>query len=274
MTQEMRTAADARALLDEVAAEYREILKENLVGIYEHGSLSFGCFSWAVSDIDFLAVVRRELRQDEKEVLIRALLKRREYAPQKGFEMSVVLSEHLKPFVYPTPFELHYSESHLNAVREDLSAYCARMHGCDRDLAAHCTVTRAKGRTVIGEAIERVFGEVPREDYIDSIRFDVENAEKDILENPVYAALNLCRVLAAAKEGLILSKQEGGEWGCEKLDGRWKKLLQGALSAYSGADGLRMNGAEAREFAEYMLGEIEEARKTDRSFVKLQRGRI
>lgn len=257
MAQEMRTAADARALLDEVAAEYREILKENLVGIYEHGSLSFGCFSWAVSDIDFLAVVRRELRQEEKEALIRALLKRRECAPQKGFEMSVVLSEHLKPFVYPTPFELHYSEYHLNAVMEDLSAYCARMHGCDRDLAAHCTVIRAKGRTVIGETIEQVFGEVPREDYLDSIRFDVENAEEDILENPVYAALNLCRVLATAKEGLILSKQEGGKWGCEKLNGRWKKLLQEALAAYSGEEALRIDAADAKAFAEYMLNEID-----------------
>lgn len=274
MAKETGTAADARVLLDEVAAEYREILKENLVGIYEHGSLAFGCFSWAVSDIDFLAVVRRELTQEEKESLIRALLDRRNRASQKGFEMSVVLARDIKPFVHPSPFELHFSNTHLDACLKDLKEYCSRMHGCDRDLAAHCTVTRAKGRTVAGEAIEQVFGEVPCEAYLDSIWFDIEGAKEDILENPVYVALNLCRVLAAVQEGKVLSKKEGGEWGCEKLDGRWNGLLQGALSAYSGADGLRMNGAEAREFAEYMLGKIEEARETDRSFIKLQRGRI
>ncbi|MBF0777492.1 nucleotidyltransferase domain-containing protein [Streptococcus cuniculi] len=30
----------------------------NLVGIYVHGSLAYGCFSWEQSDIDFLVVVK------------------------------------------------------------------------------------------------------------------------------------------------------------------------------------------------------------------------
>ena len=36
----------ALALLDTVAGRYEEILGKNLVGIYAHGSLAFGCFSW------------------------------------------------------------------------------------------------------------------------------------------------------------------------------------------------------------------------------------
>ena len=46
----------ALALLDTVAGRYEEILGKNLVGIYAHGSLAFGCFSWERSDIDFLVV--------------------------------------------------------------------------------------------------------------------------------------------------------------------------------------------------------------------------
>ena len=263
MATERRTAADARALLNEVAAEYRKILKENLVGIYEHGSIAFGCFEWAVSDIDFLAVVRRKLTLQAKEALIRTLLDRPERAPQKGSEMSVVLPENIDPFVYPTPFELHFSNTHLSACLTDLKEYCGRMRGCDRDLAAHCMVTRKAGRSVLGADIEDVFGEVPRDAYLDIIRFDVEGAKEDILENPVYVALNLCRVLAAVREGRVLSKREGGEWGCAKLDGRWKKLLEGALTAYAGGEEIRISKAEGQEFAEYMLGIIEKEMGTD-----------
>jgi len=251
-----RSERDARALLDEIAAEYQMILKENLVGIYEHGSLAFGCFRWAISDIDFLVVVRKPLKQHEKESVIRVLMNKRERAPVKGFEMSVVLAESLKPFIYPTPFELHYSEHHLEKIRGDLTAYCAQMHGTDQDLAAHCTVILAKGCTVAGADIVDVFGEVPRQAYLDSILYDVEQAETEISENTVYTTLNLCRVLAAVKERKVLSKAEGGRWGMEKLDEKWRELIGNALSSYENGTVFQIKAEKAREFAQSMLAEI------------------
>lgn len=253
---DFRSERDARALLDEIAAEYRMVLKKNLVGIYEHGSLAFGCFHWERSDIDFLVVVREKLDQREKESLIRILINKRERAPVKGFEMSVVLAESLKPFIYPTPFELHYSEYYQERVRSDPQAYCEQMHGTDRDLAAHCTVILAKGRAAAGADIADVFGEVPRSAYLNSILYDVEQAEDDISENPVYTALNLCRVLAAVKEKMVLSKAEGGRWGMEKLDEKWRELISNALSAYENGTLFRPNAERAQEFAQSMLAEI------------------
>ena len=67
----------ARRILREVADRYQEILGGRLVGVYEHGSLSFGCFRWAVSDIDFIAVVCGEISGAEKRALIQTLLDRR-----------------------------------------------------------------------------------------------------------------------------------------------------------------------------------------------------
>ena len=248
--------AAARQLLKEVSDEYQEILGENLVGIYAHGSLAFGCFRWAVSDIDFLVVVQEKLTQTEKEMLIGALLKRRGEAPEKGFEMSVVLQKHLKPFVHPTPYELHFSNSHLSAAMNNLTAYCAGMNGRDCDLAAHCTVIRAVGQTVVGLEIGEVFGEIPMADYLSSILYDVESAEEDILENPVYVTLNLCRVLAAVREGLILSKREGGQWGLAAPDLRWRAMIEGALAAYEGGEAFEPEAEQAREFARHMLQSI------------------
>lgn len=49
-------------LLDSLKSLYTDALGENLVGLYVHGSLAFGCFEWARSDVDFIAVVRRPRR--------------------------------------------------------------------------------------------------------------------------------------------------------------------------------------------------------------------
>lgn len=248
----------ARQLLYETAVEYREVLKENLVGVYEHGSLAFGCFRWEVSDVDFLVVVRKPLQQAEKEGLIRILMGKADRAPEKGFEMSVVLAEDVNPFRYPTPFQLHYSEFHREGAVRDLAEYCRRMNGADRDLAAHCTVTRARGRTVLGKEISEVFGEVPWDDYLDSIRYDIGNAEEDILENPVYMTLNLCRVLAAVRDRLVLSKEEGGRWALEEVNQKWHGLISGALGAYGRGGAFAPEAAGLAVFAGDMLTEIED----------------
>ena len=93
-----------------------------------------------------------------------------------------------------------------------LSALPPRLavHGLDRDLAAHFTVTRAVGVPLWGAPAADVFAPVPAADYLDSIWYDVEGAEDDILENPVYVILNLCRVLAYLRDGAVLSKAQAG----------------------------------------------------------------
>ena len=244
----------AHALLNRICDEYRAILGSKLTGVYLHGSLAFGCFTWATGDIDFLVVVEEPLTQAEKETLIRVLLDMTPDAPPKGFEMSVVLRKDCAPVVHPVPFELHFSNAHKVRAEADLSAYCRDMHGVDPDLAAHFVVVRAVGQTLYGPPVEAVFGEVPRSDYVDSILSDVENAEADIAGNPVYVTLNLCRVLACLQDGLMLSKQQGGQWGLTHLPEAYHPLLRSALAAYAGAEFPAITGVAA--FAAEMLRRI------------------
>lgn len=244
----------AYELMDRIVAQYREILGGKLTGMYLHGSLAFGCFTWATGDIDFLVVVETPLTALEKEALIRVLLDLTPSAPPKGLEMSVVLRKSCNPVVHPVPFELHFSNAHKLRAEADLSAYCRDMHGTDPDLAAHFTVVRAVGQAVYGPPVEEVFSEVPRSAYADSILFDVADAAADIAENPVYCTLNLCRVLAYLAEGRVLSKQQGGQWGLTHLPAAYHPLLQGALAAYAGADFPATAGLE--DFAAEMLRRI------------------
>ena len=243
-------------ILDQIKTIFTETLGKKLTGIYLHGSIAFNCFSWENSDIDFLVVVNDELTHPEKTLIIKSLLELNRRAPQKGIEMSIVSEKACRCFTYPTPYLLHFSSAHKTACEENIDAFCRTMNGTDRDLAAHFTVTRSVGITLFGKLIPEVFAEVPKEHYLDSIKNDIQNAEAEIAENPVYITLNLCRVLAYTKDGLILSKKQGGEWGLQNLPEVYRPLICSALQEYSDNRKSTYSSAELSSFASFMQNRI------------------
>lgn len=140
-------------------------LGENLIGIYLHGSLAFGCFHPLKSDIDVLAVVERPLTQPEKEKVIHSLLSIWHFAPEKGYEMSIVLEKVCRRFAYPTPYELHFSKAWIERFREDPKSVCNDFPKTDPDLAAHFAVVKARGITLFGPPAPELFAEIPEEAY-------------------------------------------------------------------------------------------------------------
>jgi len=235
-------------LLSDISKQYRQLLGDNLIGIYVHGSIAFGCFNWNRSDIDFIVVVDTPLTQSTKQQLLKVLENLRHQSPPKGFEMSVVLRKYCETFVYPTPYELHFSN---NAPND----YNTSQNG-DYDLAAHFTVISNVGITLCGEPINKIFGDVPKQDYLDSIRKDVESAKDEVICNPIYIILNLCRVFAYIKESLVLSKEQGGQWGLLNLPPQYTKLVSSAMDNY--VDGISFDEDKAiqEEFCKYMTNLI------------------
>ena len=234
----------------------RAILGDNLVGIYLHGSAAMGCFNAKKSDVDLIAVVNHDMSEDVRRAYMDMAVALNARAPEKGIEFSVVARDVCKPFVYPTPFLLHFSVAHLQWYETDPGDYVKRMNGTDIDLAAHFTVIRARGMCLYGEAIDDVFGEVDPEYYIDSIWNDVKDAGAEIATNPTYIILNLCRVLAYLENRLVLSKKEGGAWGLETLPERYRGVVQTALGDYTSDAQTEWDDACAREFAAVMTGRI------------------
>ena len=247
--------------LDRYVERTREILGEDLVGVYLHGSAVLGCFNPEKSDVDLIVVVKGPVPDAVKGAYLEMVAEANAAGPRKGIEMSVVRAEVCKPFVYPTPYELHFSIGHLDRYREDPEAYIRAMKGTDPDLAAHFTIIGKRGRCLYGPPIGEVFAEVPREDYWDSIWNDVADAAEEIVRYPLYLTLNLTRVLAYWEEGLVLSKKEGAEWALARVPTDYAPLLRQALREYE-------TGAEApydpeltRSYAAYMLERIRNGSK-------------
>ena len=241
---------------EEFTKNVTEIFADNLVGIYLHGSAVMGCFNPEKSDIDLIVVVKNDIPDVDKKAFMDMVVALNANAPSKGIEVSIVKSNVCKPFVYPTPFELHFSAMHLNWYKDNPDNYVQNMKGTDEDLAAHFTIITHRGVCLAGKPIDEVFGEVPEDAYMDSIRGDIAEAEQDILEDTMYITLNLARALAFVREGLVLSKREGGEWGLKNLPLEYHPLIEKALREYAGSGETVYDEERAVSYAKYMLTEI------------------
>lgn len=244
----------------EYAARAADLFKaemgDSLAGIYVHGSLAMGCFHPKQSDVDLLVIAHDKLTVEACSRLARKVVQFRESWPfERGFELSVLSESCLNPFVYPTPFEFHYSDSHLEKYLADEHYLCGGF--ADPDLAAHLTIAYYRGIALYGKPLREAYPPIDRRFYILSILSDIENAAAGITDAPVYYTLNLCRVLYFLKEGAIASKKEGGEWGERVLPPEYRRTIRRCLDAYAGiADDAEFDGAALIGFARYMLGEI------------------
>jgi len=177
-------------LLERFVQQNKLLLGDNLVGIYLHGSAAMGCFNAGKTDIDLIVVVKDDIPNEIKRKYMDMVVELNKEAPAKGLEISIVKESVCNPFVYPTPFEFHFSIAHLEWYRSNPDEYVEKMKGTDKDLAAHFTIICHRGKTLYGKAIKDVFSTIRKEYYFDSIWHDIEGARTEINNNPMYIILN------------------------------------------------------------------------------------
>jgi len=245
-------------ILDKIVDQCKKILGKELIGVYLHGSMAMGCFNPDKSDIDLIVIIEESISDAQKLEFMKCIVELNGKAPAKGLEISIVKRKYCSPFRYPTPFELHFSPAHLKWFHDAPQNYVENMKGEDKDLAAHFTIIHKYGIVLYGEAIENIFAPVPREDYMDSIYTDIENADKDILQEPMYITLNLCRVLAFLSDGLYLSKEEGGKWGIENLPAEYQPIILNAVECYATDRNMEADEEAAYLFAQEMVSLVKQ----------------
>ncbi|MCG7380832.1 DUF4111 domain-containing protein [Paenibacillus sp. ACRSA] len=263
---------NTQALLDKIVTLFRKELKGNLIGIYLHGSLAMGCFNPTKSDIDFLVVVKEKLTPVNNSRIAKIALSLHDEMSvmfnERGIEFTIILEMYLKPFVYPTPFEFHYSDYHRGKYRTDENYLCGGLE--DQDLASQLVVAYERGSTLYGKPLSELYEPINSQYYLDSILNDVEGCADEIIDNPptnltsMYLILNFCRVLYYVKEGKISSKREGGEWGKIYLPQHFQPLIKYYLAIYTDEssdrekDNCDFDLQSLLAFVEYMTNEIKQ----------------
>jgi streptomycin 3"-adenylyltransferase len=232
------------------------ILGDKLMGVYVHDSAAMGGFSPQQSDLDYLAVVAAPLDPSERRQLSEVFVSLHGKSGfRKGVEMSIVEARFAgNDFRFPTPYEFH-----MGTIEQ------LRHHGlphhhehCDPDLASFFTVVRKRGVCVFGRDIAEVFAPIDRKYFMRSNFEDLRSARDDILKDPVYVILNLCRTLAALDHDDVYSKIEGANLYLKERQ-EFRELVQTALGDYETDHASQYDLALSQQFAAAMLAEIEQA---------------
>lgn len=239
---------DVRSQIQDILDAFEKLLRDNLAGVYLHGSLALGCFNPERSDVDLLAVTNDRMTAQTKRRLAELLLS--SSAAPAPVEVSFLRQKHMSPWQYPTPFDFHYSEDYREKFAEKLSSGgWSDEQQTDKDLAAHITLTRRRGIALCGKPVEEVFPVVPEEDYVDSIIEDFNWGAERMMQYPINFILNACRVLAYLLDKQVFSKDEAGEWALAHLPEDVGEYVARALDIYRG-------NSEEKPFAETNLKRI------------------
>jgi hypothetical protein len=241
---------DVNAVLCELLAGVREVLGDQFVGLYLHGSLAHGAFGDG-SDIDFCVATAGEL-PEEMHADLAAMHQR---IASSGLEWATKLEGGYVPkrsLRRADPANAHYP---CFDVRTGL--YLEPDNG-NWVLARH--VLREQGVVVAGPS--------PR-DLIDALGpDDLRQAARDILrdwwapilddptrmshpEYPRYAVLTMCRIFYTLERGTVVSKPVAARWAQGTLDQRWEPLIDRYSRVQSGAESNRLD--EVLEFVRYTV---------------------
>ncbi len=234
----------------------REILKGNLVGIYLHGSIAFGCFNPRGGDIDLLVVSERRIGRGARRAIVKSLL--RVSSRPVPIEATFISRVGIRRWRYPTPFEIHFSESWRARYTSAMDRTLDRLAKVrDGDLAIQIATARQRGIRLYGWSARRVLPIVPESDLRASVVQDFYWARKLISRIPVYFVLNACRGFAFLETGRIFSKDEGCVWAVGRIPQGYRGVVRAARGAYRrGESEIGVTMAEVRNFARWIGGEI------------------
>ena len=254
----MATQAQIESLVERV----RDVLREDLVGTYLHGSAVLGFRP--DSDIDVLFVSTRRTTADEKRRLIDLLLslsgRRASLRPGRPIEFDLVVESEIRPWRYPPAFDLHYSEMWRERFESgELEPWTSTTN---TDLASAVTMVLLGDKPLAGPPPAEVFDPVPRSDYIDAILRDTGTVDEFLPSDTRNVVLTLPRIWSAVATEAVYSKESAADWALPRLPEEHRAVLERARAAYRGEaedswDDIR---PRVRAYADHVVSEIERAR--------------
>lgn len=251
---------NVQRFIEQLQSKMEDIVKQNFVGSYIHGSLALGGFNDTSSDIDLIVVTETALSVSAKKQLAALFLATSTHP--YPIEISFLYVAQLQSWQHPCPYDFHYSEFWRARYHTDLSnettTFIHQADPTDVDLAAHITIVNNCGICYKGKPIHEVFPAVPKSDYLNAIMNDFYDCLEMIHHNPVYCILNALRVYLFVKDDVIASKQKAGAWGAENLPNDFQKTVTKALDGYqSNERALPFSSAELNLFQQYISKKVE-----------------
>ncbi len=223
-----------KAEVNTLQSEFLRLLEQKLLGIYLHGSLALGGFQPARSDINVIVVIAEKIDVSLKRKLVELLL--RISNMPRPLDVYVLAVQDLFPFQPPLSFELHYDEQLRYTLQQEVRNENWRndtTHS-DADLTIALAVLQRSGIVLMGKPIQETLPAIAEAIFREALIQSAQAAQAQLPQDPIAFILNACRTVAYLQDGIVLSKDDGGNWGLVYLPERYQGLIQQSLALYRG----------------------------------------
>lgn len=210
---------DVRQYLVHIAGTLGELLGEDLVGLYVHGSLASGAFRRNRSNLDLIAVVRRTLPDGLRADVARVLATLSESRPMReDIDVDVLSEQNVRHFEHPMPCEVRYGR------------------GTRASLPARLVDVREHGVILVGPSPSALFSPVPWYAYVNALESELLRAARATRAHPERVILAACRVLYGVKNLQMhaANKDEAATWAMGRVPDDYRSAINDALQIYRG----------------------------------------
>ena len=226
MTLPENIPRDLGELLQGIAASFSSILRDNLVGIYLWGSLTYEAFDEQCSDVDCIVVTQRDLDEREFSELDQWFKNAAKYNRWgKRLDMRFVIDdEFLDKNSKCCGFYPHTGK----LVR----------HGSDGNPLIWMNIGQS-GITLCGKEAKLIAPTISDQCLNEALLLELHYLREDLRANAgdrsdkafvhnAYAVLTACRILYSAHHRTLVSKDQSYAWAVETLPSTWLPVLQNA----------------------------------------------
>jgi hypothetical protein len=247
---------DLADLLQAVATDFSAVLRENLVGIYLWGSLTYDAFNETCSDVDCVGVTRRDLDDREFSEMDQWFKNKKEQNRWvERIDMRFVIDHEFLDKASRCCGFYHYNEK---LVR----------HGSDGNPIIWINIAQS-GITLCGKDAKVIAPHVSDQCLNDALLLELEYLKENVTSNAgdrsdkaficnAYAVLTACRILYSVHHRVLVSKDQGYRWAMETVPPVWRAVIRSAKDNRLKNAGSTTPQLEqdAMHFVDYVSGEV------------------
>ena len=245
--------------IDRILALVRDVLGEDVIGAYLHGSAVLGGLR-PHSDLDVLVVSRRQTTDAEKRALVDRLLRISGRGDPTGqarpIELTIVVESEIRPWRYPPRLDFQYGDWwRAEFERGELAPWTSP----SPDLAPVITMVLNGNHPVFGPPPAAILDPVPREDVNRAIVEGIPGLLDDLGADTANVVLTFARIWTTLETGIIRSKDAAADWALARLPEEHRPVLARARAIYLGDEEERWDDLRprVRPHVDHVLGEIE-----------------
>lgn len=244
---------DINAVLNDLTRETVAVLRDNLVGLYLTGSLSYGDFNRGSSDIDLVAIVQRPV---SAEVLLQLQAMHQRIEAQHPVwaarvEASYTPQHMLESVLPPNEPRPYYGEATFYPAAQYGNEWIINNYWlCN----ASIPLAGADFKTLLPNV---AMADAQKASLRDLFReWEPKLREPEWLDNPhyqTYLVVNLCRILYTVMQGKLGSKKVSAAW-VKSAYPQWEPLIEAAEAWSYGVE--LHNEAETLDFLRFVIATV------------------